>query len=77
MAAAMPSPRLVYLADRAGDIRALLARAAERGHPAEGFIRCLSNRTLADGGKLGAELEPAPVRGQVPFTLPGDPPVSG
>jgi hypothetical protein len=68
----MPATRLVYLADREGDIRALMDRAAELEHPADWLIRCLHNRTLADGGKLWDELEQAPVRGQVRFTLPRD-----
>ena len=34
------------------------------------ILRCLHNRTLADGGKLWAELEQAPVLGQVQFMLP-------
>jgi hypothetical protein len=72
MAAEMPATRLVYLADREGDIRALMDRAAELGYPADWLIRCLHNRTLADGSKLWAELEPAPVLGQVQFTLPRD-----
>jgi hypothetical protein len=56
IAAEMPATRLVYIADREGDIRALMDRAAELGHPADWLIRCLHNRTLADGGKLWAEL---------------------
>jgi hypothetical protein len=70
IAAAMPATRLVYIADREGDIRALMDRAAALGHPADWLIRCLHNRTLAEGGKLWAELEQAPVLGQVQFTLP-------
>jgi Transposase DNA-binding/Transposase Tn5 dimerisation domain len=72
IAAEMPATRLVYIADREGDIRALMDRAAELGHPADWLIRCLHNRTLAEGGKLWAELEQAPVLGQVQFTLPRD-----
>jgi hypothetical protein len=70
IAAEMPATRLVYIADREGDIRALMERAAALGHPADWLIRCLHNRTLDDGGKLWAELEQAPVLGQVQFTLP-------
>lgn len=72
IAAEMPATRLVYIADREGDIRALMDRAAELGHPADWLIRCLHNRTLDDGSKLWAELEQAPVLGQVQFTLPRD-----
>jgi hypothetical protein len=72
LAATMPATRLVYMADREGDIRALMERAAALGHPADGLIRCLHNRTLDEGGKLGAELDRAPVLGQVQFTLPRD-----
>jgi hypothetical protein len=72
IAATMPATRLVYIADREGDIRALMERAAALGHPADWLIRCLHNRTLDDGGKLWAELDRAPVLGQVQFTLPRD-----
>lgn len=72
IAPTMPATRLVYMADREGDIRALMERAAALEHPADWLIRCLHNRTLADGGKLWAELEQAPVLGQVQFTLPRD-----
>jgi hypothetical protein len=57
MAAEMPATRLVYIADREGDIRALMDRAAELGHPADWLIRCLHNRTLDEGSKLWAVLE--------------------
>ena len=72
IAATMPATRLVYMADREGDIRALMERAAALGHPADWLIRCLHDRTLDDGGKLWAELDRAPVLGQVQFTLPRD-----
>jgi hypothetical protein len=39
--AEMPATRRVYLADREGDIRALMERAAALGHPADWLIRCL------------------------------------
>ena len=70
IAAARPATRLVSSADREGDSRALRDRAAELGHPANWRLRCLPNRTRADGGKLWAELAPAPVLGHVPFRLP-------
>jgi hypothetical protein len=69
IAAAMPATRLVYMADRESDIRALMDQATELEHPADWLIRCLHHRTLADGGKLWAELEQAPVLGQVQFML--------
>jgi hypothetical protein len=72
IAATLPATRLVYLADREGDRRALMERAAALGHPADGLIRCLHDRTLDDGGKRWAELDRAPVLGQVQFTLPRD-----
>jgi hypothetical protein len=68
--AEIAATRLVYIADREGDIRALMDRAAALGHPADWLIRCLHNRTLTDGGKLWAELEQANVAGQVQFMLP-------
>jgi hypothetical protein len=68
MAAERPATRRVYRADREGESRAWRDRAAELEPPAEGLIRCLHHRTLAEGG----ELEQAPVRGQVQVTRPRD-----
>ncbi len=69
-AAEIAATRLVSIADREGDIRALMDRAAALGPPADWLIRCLHNRPLADAGKLWAELDQAPALGQVQFMLP-------
>jgi hypothetical protein len=53
----MPATRLVYMADREGDIRALMDRAAELGHPADWLIRlaCTTAR-LTMGASSGPSL---------------------
>jgi len=43
LAAILPDTRLVYIADREGDLRALMDAAAERGHPADWLVRSKHN----------------------------------
>jgi hypothetical protein len=57
LAAQIQGTRLVYVADREGDLRELLDRAADLDHAADYLIRAKHDRALADGGKLRAELE--------------------
>ena len=45
LAETVPATRLVYVADREGDLRALLDAAARRGTPADWLIRSQHNRT--------------------------------
>lgn len=66
----LPDTRLVYVADRESDLRELLDRAAELGHPADYVIRAKHDRVLAEGGKLRAEVERQAILGEVQFTLP-------
>lgn len=73
LAAQVPSTRLVYVADREGDIRALLDRAAALGHPADYLVRARHDRVLAEGGKLRAQAESQSALGEVEFALPPAP----
>ena len=52
-----PETRLVYLADREGDLRALMDAAARRGHPADWLVRATHNRNTDAGEKLWARVE--------------------
>jgi hypothetical protein len=73
LAAQVPSTRLVYVADREGDLRALLDRAAALGHPADYLLRAKHDRVLADNGKLRAAVERQASLGEVEFQLPPAP----
>lgn len=69
-AAALPQTRLVYVADRESDMRALMVHARDLGHPADWLLRSQHNRALPEGDKLWARvLEGEPV-GEVRFPLP-------
>ena len=59
----MPETRLVYVADREGDLRALINAAARRGTPADWLIRSKHNRKTTTGEKLGAAGPERPVGG--------------
>lgn len=73
LAADLPGTRLVYVADREGDLRELLDRAAELGHPADYLVRAKHDRALAGSGKLRAEVEGRAPLGEVEFALPKAP----
>jgi len=47
-----PGTRLVYVADREGDLRELMDTAARRGTPADWLLRAKHNRTTLGGDKL-------------------------
>ena len=68
----VPATRLVYVADREGDLRALIA-AARRGTPADWLIRSKPNRRTTTGEKLWARLAQRAALGKVEFTLPAVP----
>ena len=65
IAATMPTTRLVYIADREGDIRALMERAAALGHPADWLIRlaCMTARWTM-GASCGLSLTKRPYWGK-------------
>lgn len=67
-AAAMPTTRLVYVADREADILALMVRARELEHPADWLIRSQHNRTLPDGERLWNQVTAGVSLGEIRFT---------
>ena len=73
LAAVTPGTRVVYLADREGDIRALMDDAARRGTPADWLIRAQHERKTALGDKLWARLGASEPLGAIEFTLPAAP----
>ncbi len=73
LAARVPGTRLVYVADREGDIRALMDAAARRQHPADWLVRAQHNRNTALGEKLWARLGRGEALGEVEFLLPAAP----
>ncbi|XXA09309.1 IS4 family transposase [Paraburkholderia sp. A3BS-1L] len=70
-ARALPETRLVYVADREGDIAALMKRAQELGEPADWLIRSQHNRALKDEEKLWDKVHAGNVLGHISFVLPG------
>ncbi len=73
LAGRLPGTRLVYVADREGDLRELLDRAAELDHAADYLIRAKHDRALEGGEKLRAQVEAAESLGEVEFALPPAP----
>jgi hypothetical protein len=73
LAETVPATRLVYVADREGDLRALIDAAARRGTPADWLIRSKHNRKTTTGEKLWERLARSEPVGEVEFTLPAAP----
>ncbi|CAM2162169.1 transposase [Paraburkholderia sacchari] len=67
----VPDTRLVYVADREGDIAALMRRAKDLGEPADWLIRSQHNRALNDEEKLWDKVHASNVLGHISFVLPG------
>ena len=72
LAETVPDTRLVYVADREGDLRALMD-AARREHPADWLVRSKHNRHTTTGEKLWDRLARSEPLGEVEFTLPTAP----
>jgi hypothetical protein len=72
-AATMPTTRLVYVADREGDILELMQRAAQLGHPADWLVRSQHDRKLPDGHRLWASVAHGEPLGVIEFTQPSRP----
>ena len=68
-----PATRFVYVADREGDVRALMDMAAQRTHAADWLVRAQHNRKTASGDKLWFQVENTDALGEVEFTLPTAP----
>ncbi len=68
-----PETRFVSVADREGDVRALMDVAAQRAHAADWLVRAQHNRKTANGDKLWSQVEKTDALGEVEFTLPAAP----
>ena len=68
-----PDTRLVYVADREGDVRALMDAAARRGTPADWLVRAKHDRKITAGEKVWDRLVRSEALGEVEFTLPAAP----
>ncbi|CAG0930031.1 Transposase for transposon Tn5 [Planctomycetaceae bacterium] len=73
LAARLPGTRLLYVADREGDLRELIDLAAETGHAADYLVRAKHDRALEGGGKLRDEVGRQVPLGEVEFRLPPAP----
>ena len=72
MAERVSGSRLVYLADREGDLRELMNKAHELDYPADFLVRAKHNRCLEDGDKLWDKLENSEALGEIEFMLPAE-----
>lgn len=68
-----PTTRFVYVADREGDLRALMDAAAQRAHAADWLVRAQHHRKTASGDKLWSRVEKTDPLGEVEFMLPAAP----
>lgn len=68
MAASLPGQRLVYVADREGDLTALMQRAEQLGHPADWLVRAKHNRSLGDQEKLWNKVDQQTAVASIRFT---------
>ena len=73
LAETVPATRLVYVADREGDLRALFDAATRRGPLADGLVRSKRHRKTTTGAKLWDRLAQSDPLGEVEFTLPAAP----
>ena len=73
LAEQLPDTRLVYVADREGDLRELMDAAAQRGTPADWLVRAKHNRNTLAGDKLWDRLGQSEPVGEVEFVLPAAP----
>ncbi|MDR3300267.1 MAG: IS4 family transposase [Candidatus Accumulibacter sp.] len=72
-ASALPQSRLVYVADREGDMLELMQYAQTLGHPADWLLRARHDRKLPGGGKLWATVTTGEPLGSIRFTQPARP----
>lgn len=66
----LPQTRLVYVADREGDLLGLMQRAQALDHPADWLIRSQHDRKLPGGGKLWDTVTAGEPLGTIRFTQP-------
>lgn len=69
-AATLPGVKLVYVADREADIKALMVRAHEQGNAVDWLIRSKYNRSLPDGDKLWSRTLAGEALGCIEFLMP-------
>ena len=70
MAASVPDTRLVYIADREGDIRALFDKGQELEYAADILVRAVHERNTEEGEKLWESVENSEPLGEIEFVLP-------
>jgi len=70
MAERCPDQKLVYIADREGDLYELMERADQLNTPADWLIRAKHNRSLPEQKKLWDEVEKEPVLSKITFIKP-------
>ena len=70
LAGRLPGTRLVYVADREGDMLELMQCAYRWGYPADYLLRAQHNRCLPQGGKLWPTVLAAAPLGEIEFSLP-------
>jgi len=70
MAASLPDSRLVYVADREGDLTALMQRAEQLDYPADWLVRAKHNRSLGREAKekLWNKVDQQPAIASIRFT---------
>jgi hypothetical protein len=73
LAEQLSDTRLVYVADREGDLRELMDAAERRGTPADWLVRAKHNRNTLAGDQLGDRLGQSEPVGEVEFLLPAAP----
>lgn len=73
LAETLPATRLVYVADREGDLRALMDAAARRGHPADWLVRAQYDRNTTEGDPLWTQVVRNDPLGEVEFILSAAP----
>ena len=69
MVSELPAKRLVYVADREGDVIELMQHAQVLGTPADWLVRAKHNRCLPDGEKLWARTSAGQALGEIVFTM--------
>lgn len=73
MATRVPDTRLVYIADREGDLRELMDRAHQLDYPADYLVRAVHERNTAEGDKLWECVAASQALGEIEFVLPATP----
>ncbi|MDO9168035.1 MAG: IS4 family transposase [Methylobacter sp.] len=70
MAERCPEQKLVYVADREGDILNLMIRSMELNYPADWLVRAKHNRKVASDEKLWDLVDKQPITSRINFIKP-------